>query len=126
MRLKNIAKIMVGAVIVPIFLCIGLQVFMGLVIFSAHAWAGTWRNISAGNMSVELYVPATAPKLADKRALMISLHGCVQTNTVLRDQGNWSATADEYGMVVALPAVPDGGKIAGCWDYFGRAAPFSP
>ncbi|RPJ04949.1 MAG: hypothetical protein EHM37_22490, partial [Deltaproteobacteria bacterium] len=126
MRLKNKAKIMVGAVIVPICLCIGLQLFMGLVIFSAHAWAGNWRNISAGDMRIELYVPATAPKLADKRALMISLHGCVQTNTVLRDQGNWSATADEYGMVVALPAVPDGGKIAGCWDYFGRAAPFSP
>lgn len=39
-------------------------------------------------MNVKLYVPATAPALADKRALMINLHGCVQTASTLASAGN--------------------------------------
>jgi poly(3-hydroxybutyrate) depolymerase len=109
-----------------IFLSITLQVIMTSAFLNAKAWAGSWQTIQAGGMSVELYVPTSSPKLEDKRALMISLHGCAQTNAVLRDYGNWSDTADKYGMVVALPAVPDGGKIAGCWDYYGRTWPFLP
>jgi poly(hydroxyalkanoate) depolymerase family esterase len=126
MRPKGKKNIPVIMAIKLIGLYIGLQLLMIPAFSFSKVWAGSWRTVSAGGMSVELYVPATAPKLADKRALMVSLHGCVQTNRVLRDQGNWSVTADEYGMVVAVPAVPDGGKIVGCWDYFGRAAPFFP
>jgi poly(3-hydroxybutyrate) depolymerase len=126
MRIGRKSKITMKAIISLICLFISLHIFMVLIFPNAQSWAGSWKSISAGGMSVELYVPTTAPKLANKRALMISLHGCLQTNIVLRDHGNWSATADEYGMIVALPLVPDGGKIAGCWDYFGRSAPFLP
>jgi poly(3-hydroxybutyrate) depolymerase len=126
MKIKRKSKISMKVVISLICLFISLQIFMVLIFPNAQTWAGNWKSITAGGMSVELYVPTTAPKLADKRALMISLPGCVQTNIILRDHGNWSTTADEYGMIIALPAVPDGGKIAGCWDYFGRSVPFLP
>jgi poly(3-hydroxybutyrate) depolymerase len=80
--------------------------------------AGAWSTETIAGMSVDVYTPVTAAALAGKRALMINLHGCVQKNSDLQSAGNWAKTADQYGMVVAIPAVPDGGVIVGCWDYF--------
>ena len=80
--------------------------------------SGQWSTETIGGMRVHIYTPQTAPALAGKRALMIGLHGCAQTNDEMRTGGNWEATADAYGMVVALPGAPDGGVIAGCWDYY--------
>ncbi|WP_226900280.1 extracellular catalytic domain type 1 short-chain-length polyhydroxyalkanoate depolymerase [Nonomuraea phyllanthi] len=80
--------------------------------------SGAWSSRSAGGMTTQLYVPDTAPELGAGRALMVNLHGCVQTSTALRDGGNWAATADEHGMVVAIPAAPNGGVLLGCWDYY--------
>jgi len=84
----------------------------------APAGAGNWSNTTISNMDIQLYVPDTPPVKSGKRALMLSLHGCLQKNTDFKTLGNWDATADTYGMVVALPLVPNGGKILGCWDYF--------
>ena len=54
---------------------------------------------------------------------MVSLGGCGQQaagNTEFRDQSNWQQTADDYGLVVAIPNAPGGGVLAyGCWDYYG-------
>lgn len=86
--------------------------------YDRAAISGQWSTETIAGMSVHLYTPTTAPALASKRALMIALHGCAQTNTDMRTGGNWEATADAYGMVVAVPAAPDGGVIAGCWDYY--------
>ncbi|MGD6980606.1 MULTISPECIES: extracellular catalytic domain type 1 short-chain-length polyhydroxyalkanoate depolymerase [Citricoccus] len=80
---------------------------------------GTWTTETIAGMSVDLYVPETTPAHPDGRALMVTLHGCVQKAADLRNGGNWAATADEYGMVVAVPAAPDGGVLLGCWDYYG-------
>lgn len=79
---------------------------------------GAWSTETIAGMSVQIYTPVTAPALAGKRALMVNLHGCIQKNTDLQMGGNWVTTADRYGMVVAIPAVPAGGVIAGCWDYY--------
>lgn len=54
--------------------------------------------------------------LAGKRALVVVLHGCAQNATELKQFANWEATADEYGLVVAIPDVVNG-VISGCWDY---------
>lgn len=93
---------------------------------SAQA-AGAWTSETVAGMNLRLYVPTTAPAITDGRALMVNLHGCVQTNSDLVSGGNWQATADAYGMVVAIPAAPNGGVIAGCWDYYdgqhSRSAP---
>lgn len=52
---------------------------------------------------------------------MLVLHGCTQQSTSLRADGNLEPAAEQYGIVVALPQVPNGGVIAGCWDYYGAA-----
>ena len=79
---------------------------------------GTWTTETIAGMSVRLYTPTTEAALPAGRALMISLHGCVQKASDLQSAGNWAQTADEYGMIVALPDAPNGGVILGCWDYY--------
>jgi len=95
-----------------------LAVVLAPLVTAPATAAGSWSTRSAGGMTVELYRPSTQPALPAGRALMVSLHGCVQTSQVLRTGGGWAATADEHGMVVAIPAVPNGGVLLGCWDYY--------
>src|SRR4051794_26483663 len=86
-----------------------------MCLVTTAAVAGTWSEISVAQMQVELFVPDAPPRLAAGRPLMVNLHGCSQTGDLFRERGNWEATAEEFGMIVALPTVPNGGKIAGCW-----------
>ncbi len=90
-----------------------------LLALSTFSFAGSWKTESLNGMTVYVYTPTTSPARNGKRALMINLHGCAQTNSDLKNGGNWKATADKYGMVVAIPGAPGGGVIAGCWDYYG-------
>ncbi len=56
------------------------------------------------------------PHIIDgKRALMVNLHGCAQSNEDLKNGGNWPEIAEEYGMVVAIPFAES--SYPGCWDY---------
>lgn len=82
------------------------------------ASAGTWSTRTTAGMSTHVYLPESEPALPAGRALMINLHGCIQTATDLREGGNWTSTADAYGMVVAIPDAPNGGVLLGCWDYY--------
>lgn len=82
----------------------------------AHA---AWETRQIAGMSVELYTPASTSPIGTGHSLLIGLHGCTQTAVQLRDYAGLESTADEYGMVIALPLVPNGGVIAGCWDYYG-------
>jgi poly(hydroxyalkanoate) depolymerase family esterase len=77
-------------------------------------------------MQVELFVPDAAPQSAAGRPLMVNLHGCLQTGDHLRQRGNWESTAEAFGMIVALPTVPNGGKVLGCWDYYGKPSLQAP
>jgi len=85
---------------------------------SAASAAGAWTTETIAGMQVKLYTPTTMPAIGGERALMVNLHGCIQTSANLQAGGNWASTADKYGMVIAIPAAPGGGVIAGCWDYF--------
>jgi poly(3-hydroxybutyrate) depolymerase len=78
-----------------------------------------WAQRTIAGTSVLVYTPRSAGSYPTGRGLMIGLHGCTQQNTALRDRGNWEPAADRFGVVVALPQVPNGGVIAGCWDYYG-------
>ncbi len=82
----------------------------------AHA---AWETKQLGGMSVEIYTPAGQSPIGSGRALMVGLHGCTQTAVQLRDNAGLETAADEFGMVIALPLVPNGGVIAGCWNYYG-------
>ncbi|KUJ84868.1 plasmid partitioning protein [Microbulbifer flavimaris] len=88
---------------------------------SSDALAGSWTEEReyAGELDTFLYVPTTAPRIGSGRALMISLHGCVQRNDTIRESGNWEAVADEYGMVVAAPQASGEGSFGflGCWNF---------
>ncbi len=92
-----------------------------LILFSAVANAGSWRPEATvgGKLKAHVYVPTTAPSLANKRALMVSMHGCGQTHDDFKSGANWVETADEYGMVVVLPKSSNEGAYGwvGCWNF---------
>lgn len=124
------ARARAGAIAVATVLAVVLSALglaLGVGAGSSAQAAGTWSRESVAGMDLRLYVPSTAPAITDGRALMVNLHGCIQTNADLATGGNWQATADAYGMVVAIPEAPGGGVIAGCWDYYdtnhSRSAP---
>lgn len=87
---------------------------------SRVAQAAGWTDETIAGMKVAIYVPDTTGE-GGKRALLIGLHGCTQKASVLRTSGNFAAAADAYGAVIALPDAPNGGVLAGCWDYYGAA-----
>ncbi len=94
----------------------------GLFFASSIAQAGSWRSEATigGKLKAHVYVPTTAPALNGKRALMVSMHGCGQTHNDFKQGANWPGTADDYGMVVALPmASKEGlyGGLLGCWNF---------
>ena len=96
--------------------------FVILSLLLGLAWpaqAGEWKSRQVGRMETLVYHPTDKPGTRERRSLMISLHGCDQSPETLQKHGNWEAAADEGGMLVALPRVPEGGVIMGCWDYYG-------
>lgn len=106
-------------------------------VFSAHAqtpiqagpgaWSAnqTWAGDTTygGALTGYYYWPATLPTLDDKRALVLVLHGCLQTagGDVINGSGdagfNWKAMADQYGAVILAPNAT--GNVYGthCWDW---------
>ncbi len=88
---------------------------------SSQIFAGSWwpEQVIGGKLETIVYQPTTTPKLGDKRALMISLHGCGQTNDEFQEGANWATQADNYGMVVALPQAAGEGSYGyiGCWNF---------
>jgi poly(3-hydroxybutyrate) depolymerase len=92
----------------------------GLVSAAAPARA-EWQSQTAGGVAVEVYAPASKSSVGSGRALLVVLHGCTQTAATLRDQGNLAVAGDDFGAVIAVPTVPNGGVLAGCWDYYGTA-----
>lgn len=83
------------------------------------AWSASQESI--GRNETWLYIPDSTIEdnnriLNGKRALVITLHGCAQSARELKEFGNWEATAEEFGLVVAIPDVHNG-VILGCWDY---------
>ncbi len=80
---------------------------------------GSWTTSpSLNGMEVHVYSPNSSTSNG-KRALMITLHGCSQSNEQVRDSWGWTDEADQYGMVIAAPMAPNGGVLIGCWDYYG-------
>jgi poly(3-hydroxybutyrate) depolymerase len=103
-----------------------MPIMAGALLASAiSAQAGDWRNNgneqNIGGLDTFVYAPTSQPALADKRALMVSLHGCAQPNSDFKTGAGWPTVADEYGMVVALPQAAGEGSYGwvGCWNFHG-------
>lgn len=85
---------------------------------------GKWStDANIAGMEVHTYLPTTTTTNG-KRALMISLHGCDSSfndpNEWVKNNWGWTNEADQYGMVIAAPYVPEGGMQGlQCWDYYG-------
>jgi poly(3-hydroxybutyrate) depolymerase len=78
-----------------------------------------WQKVKFQDVDYFLYVPAS--RKAYGRGLVLALHGCSQQAEDLKDLGNWEEAAETFAMIVALPQVPNGGVMLGCWDYYGKA-----
>ncbi|MBK6923157.1 MAG: PHB depolymerase family esterase [Deltaproteobacteria bacterium] len=107
---------MFGAVITTL-LRVGLVT--ALLMPATAAASGSWSSSPISGMTTHVYAPSSTSPIGEGRALLIGLHGCVQTGANLRDQVPFDASAEATGTVIALPEVPMGGVIAGCWDYYG-------
>lgn len=79
---------------------------------TAHA---DWQRLQGAGMSYWLYTPA-----GGATSLMVNLHGCGQHADDLKQLGNWEGAAEKNHMMVAIPDVPNGGVVLGCWNYYGR------
>jgi poly(3-hydroxybutyrate) depolymerase len=95
---------------------------MGLLValqcsIAVQAGAADWEVRDAGGLRVHVY--ATAPVGGRRRPLLLALHGCAQTASVLRSRAGLERVAEARDVVVALPEVPSGGVLFGCWDYYG-------
>ncbi len=88
-----------------------------LLVFSMKGYCD-WKFETIEGVQVHYYVPKTLFKTKTS-SLMVNLHGCSQKAEDLKKDGNWESTADDFNMIVALPKVPSGGVISGCWDYYG-------
>jgi poly(3-hydroxybutyrate) depolymerase len=90
------------------------------------AWSGnqTWAadSVNGGNLTGYFYWPASQPTLAGKRALVLVLHGCIQTaagDVINASDGgfNWKAMGDQYGAVILAPNATGNVYSNHCWDY---------
>ena len=101
------------------FTMVGRILFAATVTALPASAAASWETRTEAGMQTHVYRPEARSAIGDGRALLIVLHGCVQSGANLRDYGTFETPADDTGTVVALPEVPGGGVIAGCWDYYG-------
>src|SRR5471030_3162585 len=77
------------------------------------AWSAqqTWAadTVNGGNLTGYFYWPAAQPALSSGRALVLVLHGCLQTASGdVIDSGsdggfNWKNVAEQYGAVILAP-----------------------
>lgn len=91
------------------------------------AWSSnqTWANDTSTGSALTgyYYWPATQPVLANKRALVLVLHGCGMTAAgdiidSSSDKGfNWKDMADQYGAVILAPNATGNFYGAHCWDW---------
>ena len=92
-----------------------ILLWAALLLSSSPATAA-WRRLPSAGLEYWIYTPA---KAGPARSLVLNLHGCTQTAQDFKERGNWEATAEKHNLVVAIPDVPNGGVVLGCWDYYG-------
>lgn len=76
-----------------------------------------WQRLREAGMDYWLYTPTAG---SSPPGLMVNLHGCTQKAQDFKERGNWEKAAEKYKFAVAIPDVPNGGVVMGCWDYYGQ------
>jgi poly(hydroxyalkanoate) depolymerase family esterase len=72
---------------------------------------------AAGTRSYRLYVPASL-KSNTRPALIVMLHGCVQTAEDFAAGARMNEIAEDMGFLVAWPAQSASANSARCWNWF--------
>ena len=80
---------------------------------------GGWSSGRVGGLDAHVYVPVAEGRTGSGRGLMVAMHGCTMTYNDMRDNIAWVEMAEEWGVAVVLPDVPNGGQYARCWSYYG-------
>jgi poly(hydroxyalkanoate) depolymerase family esterase len=91
---------------------------IGVLFLSHSVFAGSWQNNQSlgGFNKVNIYTPDSNSSIGQGKALMIVLHGCVQSVDAYLT-ANLESAAENHGMIIA---VPDAMNKAGfsCWSYW--------
>jgi len=89
---------------------------------SQQTWAAD--TVNGGNLTGYFYWPASQPTTPNgKRALVLVLHGCLQTasgDVIDNANGagfNWKTIAEQYGAVILAPNATGNVYSNHCWDY---------
>ena len=90
--------------------------FLLVALFASLTAEAGWQRLRDANVDYWLYTPEQSK---NSRGLLLNLHGCTQTAQDFKDRGNWEEAAEKYNFAVAIPYVPNGGVVLGCWDYYG-------
>jgi poly(3-hydroxybutyrate) depolymerase len=125
MRTSSFIRVLIALLLLLPFLAPQAQVQAGPGAWSSNQ---TWATdaIRGEALTGYYYWPATAPALEGKRALVLVLHGCLQTASgdVINSTGsnadngfNWKAAADQYGAVILAPNATGNVYFNHCWDY---------
>ncbi len=80
-------------------------------------WNASQQNISG--MNTWIHNPEDT---GQKRALMLVLHGCAQSNTDIKSWGNLANASENFNAVMVVPYRPTawtGNASANCWAYDG-------
>lgn len=72
----------------------------------------------AGSRGYNVYTPAGYSR--DSPApLIVVLHGCTQSPSIIAANGNFGALADEKQFVLAFPSETEADNYGACWDWYG-------
>lgn len=121
-NIKHLMSRVLAATILLLTFCAAQAVTAGPGAWSSQqTWAAD--SVNGGNLTGYFYWPSSQPTLGGKRALVLVLHGCLQTaggdviNTTGDGGFNWKAAADQYGAVILAPNATGNVYNNHCWDY---------
>lgn len=103
-------KISLGKTILPLS--------FSLAALAMNADAGSWQNnVSIGGFNkVHIYTPDSVSQIGQGKALMLVLHGCVQSIDAYKT-AKLETAAEQYGMVIAVPDAMNKSGYS-CWHYW--------
>ena len=72
----------------------------------------------AGSRGYNVYTPAGYSRDSPV-PLIVVLHGCTQSPSIIAANSNFGALADEKQFVLAFPSETEADNFGACWDWYG-------
>lgn len=71
-----------------------------------------------GSRGYNVYTPAGYSRDSPV-PLIVVLHGCTQSSSIIAANSNFGALADEKQFVLAFPSETEADNYGACWDWYG-------